>query len=409
MSTLTADRHPARRRQPGPAPAPHRRRRPRPLHLVGRPPHPHRQQKEEAGDAYGADARFLTAGKKLLDTRHEAFRQLTVLRTRIVNYWRGLTLPYVEPGVRLIRQADVEAFVHTMEGFQEELTAGRGRTQRRLRADQGRRPRAGWAGSTTPPTTRPRCGACSPSSGTSRRVEPPSYLMRICPEVYRQEQERVARRFEEAVRLAEQAFAGEFGKLVSHLTERLAGGEDGQRRVFRDSAVTNLGEFFERFRDLNVAQQPGPGPAGGAGPASWCEGSTPQDLRDDAGLRAARRRGDGAGAGAAGRPDRGPAAAADRPRPTRRATEAAMQLVIDPSGSVRVPLRRGHRPGGAGRRSPSARASHVEPDEAGAGGPTCRRSGPHAGAVRPAQRGPRRRASLAGAAPARPVPLSASA
>ena len=43
--------------------------------------------------------------------RHEAFHRLTSVRTRAVNYWRGLTLPYVEPGVRLIRQADVEAWM----------------------------------------------------------------------------------------------------------------------------------------------------------------------------------------------------------------------------------------------------------------------------------------------------------
>ena len=35
------------------------------------------RQKEEAGLAYDADARLITAGKKLLDTRHEAFRKLT--------------------------------------------------------------------------------------------------------------------------------------------------------------------------------------------------------------------------------------------------------------------------------------------------------------------------------------------
>src|ERR1700686_2714726 len=75
------------------------------------------QQKEEVGDTYGADARFLTAGKKIIDVRHEAFRRLTSIRTRIVNYWRGLTLPYVEAGMRLIKQFDIEAFVHTMEGF----------------------------------------------------------------------------------------------------------------------------------------------------------------------------------------------------------------------------------------------------------------------------------------------------
>src|SRR5947209_5353541 len=84
------------------------------------------QQKEEVGDTYGAEARFLTAGKKIVDVRHEAFRKLTSLRTRVVNYWRGLTLPYVEPGLRLIRQADIEAFVHCMEGFREELVQAEG-------------------------------------------------------------------------------------------------------------------------------------------------------------------------------------------------------------------------------------------------------------------------------------------
>ena len=63
------------------------------------------RQKEQFGAATAADARLLTAGKKLLDTRHPAFRRLTALKTRIGSYWRGLSLPYVEPGVRLIRRA----------------------------------------------------------------------------------------------------------------------------------------------------------------------------------------------------------------------------------------------------------------------------------------------------------------
>jgi hypothetical protein len=115
-------------------------------------------------------------------------------------------------------------------------------------------------------------------------VEPPSYLMRISPDVYQQEQERVARRFEEAVHLAEQAFVAEFSKLVAHLSERLTGSEDGERKVFRDSAVSNLTECFQRFATLNVrsnaqldelveqAQQ-------------LVRGLKPQELRDNAGLR----------------------------------------------------------------------------------------------------------------------------
>jgi hypothetical protein len=84
-------------------------------------------------------------------------------------------------------------------------------------------------------------------------VEPQSYLMQVAPEVYAEERQRVAARFEEAVRLAVQTFATEFSRLLAHLTERLSSAEDGQRKVFRDSAVSNFSEFFGRFRSLNVS------------------------------------------------------------------------------------------------------------------------------------------------------------
>jgi len=67
-----------------------------------------------------------------------------------------------------------------------------------------------------------------------------------------QESQRVQDRFGEAVRLAEQAFTTELAKLVSHLSERLSGQADGKVKIFRDSAVENLTEFFQRFRQLNV-------------------------------------------------------------------------------------------------------------------------------------------------------------
>ena len=62
----------------------------------------------------------------------------------------------------------------------------------------------------------------------------------------------MATRFDEAVRLAEEAFTAELSSLVSHLTERLTGEVDGKPKIFRDSATGNLLEFFDRFRSLNV-------------------------------------------------------------------------------------------------------------------------------------------------------------
>ena len=83
-------------------------------------------------------------------------------------------------------------------------------------------------------------------------IEPPNYLVSLHPDVNQREQTWVRERFESAVELAEQALATELQRLTAHLAERLAGLHDGQPNVFRDSAVENLREFFERFRRLNI-------------------------------------------------------------------------------------------------------------------------------------------------------------
>ena len=209
------------------------------------------QQKEEVGDVYGTEARLLSAGKKIIDVRHEAFRRLTAIRSGVVSYWRGLTLPYVEPGVRLIRQSEVESFVRHMEDFRNDLASAEGELDAvydQIKADAHRRLGRLYDAADYPASIQ----GLFKVEWDFPSVEPPNYLMRLNPELYQQEQERVTRRFEEAVQLAEQAFLAEFNKLVAHLTERLSGGEDGAKKVFRDTAITNLVEFFERFRSLNV-------------------------------------------------------------------------------------------------------------------------------------------------------------
>ena len=64
-------------------------------------------------------------------------------------------------------------------------------------------------------------------------VAPPT-ICELNPQLYEEECRRVQSRFDEAVRLAEEAFVAELAKLVSHLTERLSGQEDGKPKVFRD-------------------------------------------------------------------------------------------------------------------------------------------------------------------------------
>jgi hypothetical protein len=241
------------------------------------------QQKEEFGAVTAADARFLTAGKKLVDTRHEAFRRLTSVRTRITNYWRGISLPYVETGVRLIRQADIAPFVHTMGGFRDELHEGE--VQLNEVYDEVKADARGRLGRLFNPDDYPsEIRGLFSVEWDFPSVEPPNYLMRVAPEVFEEERRRVLSRFEEAVRLAEQAFATEFGRLLSHLTQRLTNDETGERRVFRNSAVTNLADFFSRFQQLNVRSNPELD-ALVEGARRLVQGVSPQQLRDNDSLR----------------------------------------------------------------------------------------------------------------------------
>jgi hypothetical protein len=209
------------------------------------------EQKRRAADPFGAEATFLSAGKKLLDTAHPAFREVTAVRGRAVADWKHVTLPYPEPGLRLIRQDALARFEHRLQGYQQALATA----VQALEAQYAELRDA----------ARQRLGALYNASDYPASlvglfvleyefpsVEPPDYLRRLHPELYAQECRRVQQRFEAAVQLAEAAFLAEFSQLVAHLCERLSGERDGSPKVFRNSAVTHLTAFFERFRSLQV-------------------------------------------------------------------------------------------------------------------------------------------------------------
>ena len=208
-------------------------------------------QKDQAADSFGAEGKFLSAGKKLLDTSHPAFKAVTAVRSQAVAYWKGISLPFPEPGIRLIPQGSIDEFNERMSAFRDELDEAV--LQLNEHYDELRhaaRERLGDLFDLSDyPTTLVGMFAIEHDFPS---VEPPPYLRQLSPELYQQECQRVQSRFDEAVQLAEQAFIEELARLVDHLTERLSGAADGKSKVFRDSAVTNMAEFFERFRGLNV-------------------------------------------------------------------------------------------------------------------------------------------------------------
>ena len=209
------------------------------------------EQRAQAAEGFGADGPYLSAAKKLLDTAHPAFQAVNSVRSQAVGHWKAMSLPYPEPGVRLIRQDEVERFDRQMQVFRRELAQAVHTLDAHFeQLKSAARERLGRL--FNPADYPPGLQGLFAVEWDYPSVDPPEYLLRLNPHLYQQERQRIVSRFDEAVRLAEEAFAAEFAKLVSHLTERLASGAGGERKVFRDTAVTNLREFFDRFRHLNV-------------------------------------------------------------------------------------------------------------------------------------------------------------
>ena len=208
-------------------------------------------QKTQAAQPFGAEGQYLAASKRLLDTKHPAFKAVSAVKGRLVSFWRDMTLPFPEAGIRLIRQDQIELFNDRISALRDELDKAVTKLNDHYAELRD--------------VARDRLGtlynaADYPASLTGMfrvewdfpSVEPPGYLMQLNPSLYEQQRRRMVARFEQAVQLAEDAFVGEFDKLVGHLVERLSGSDDGKPKIFRNSAVKNLHEFFDRFRTLNV-------------------------------------------------------------------------------------------------------------------------------------------------------------
>ena len=241
------------------------------------------EQKSQAAESFGADGNSISAGKKLIDTKHESYKALTSLKSQVTRYWKDNSLPYPEAGIRLCKQSQIDEFNSTLEDYREQLEAGvRVFDEEFAEIKEAAKQRLGSLFDLSD----------YPSSLEDEfkilwdfpAVDAPDYLRRLNPELFEEQARRVSQRFEQAVEMAEQAFIEELDQLVNHLAGRLSGDDNGQPRILRDSAVTNMSEFFARFRQLNISSNEQLDQLVGR-----CEelmnGVQPQSLRDNQSLR----------------------------------------------------------------------------------------------------------------------------
>ena len=215
-----------------------------------------KDQKIQAAETFDAESNFVSMGKKLLDTNHDSWKNLVAVRGKMEAAWQERSLPFPESGIRLMKRSNLDSFVEKMNGLHDQLKDAEREYDRHYDLTIRHEARTRLGRLYNPDDYPASMIGVFDVTWEFPNVEAPAYLMQLSPELYERETERVKSRFNEAVVLAEQAFADELSKMIEHLLERLSGQDDGKPKVFRDSAVTNLNEFFSRFRELNIGSSP---------------------------------------------------------------------------------------------------------------------------------------------------------
>ena len=152
------------------------------------------EQKTQAAESFGADGNSISAGKKLIDTKHEAYKALTSLKSQVTRYWKDNSLPYPESGIRLIRQDRIDEFNSTLEDYREQIEAGV-----RMLADhfdQIKNAARDRLGELFDPSDYPSSLVDEFSiEWDFPTVDPPEYLRRLNPDLYQEQARRVSQRF----------------------------------------------------------------------------------------------------------------------------------------------------------------------------------------------------------------------
>lgn len=205
----------------------------------------------EVAEEFSAERDTISATKLLIDTKDPRYKAVTSCLGRARAYWVTMTVPYPDEGIRLLRTDRIDEFEGGITYIINELK------QAVFELDQ--------AFHEIKERERVRLGELYNSDDYPKSiagmfkisyeypsVEPSVHLGDLHPELYAREQERIMARFDEAVKLAEEAFTQELTKAIDHLIDCLAGDVDGKRKNFKASSVNKFQTFAERFKSLNI-------------------------------------------------------------------------------------------------------------------------------------------------------------
>lgn len=198
------------------------------------------EQRLQAAQLFGAELKFLSASKRLFDTKNPTIKNVTACLSRAKSYWRGMTVPYPDAGVRLLYQPRVGAFIQTMSEIKQALSAALDQLCEQF--DEIKQHARGQLGELYHSDD-----YASPSHSYDIRWEfptlgVPEYIRQLNPQLYEAQMARLEEKLHEAVQRNEEELVDQLNGVVGKLIKKL---EEG--KIVSKLAINEFDEFFQRF------------------------------------------------------------------------------------------------------------------------------------------------------------------
>src|SRR5581483_1509362 len=208
-----------------------------------------KDQRKTAANAFGAQSKRMTGGKKLANSDNQYIAAVSKILSRLRQEWQERTDEWIEDGVRLLKTSALPLWTDFVNSIRAELTTAVEDLQAHLsdvKAEARQELGDLYNDADYPVSIVEKYGFTVDYPS----LEPPEWLQGVNPDLYREQAERVRQRFDEAASLGEQGFVETFHELVSHLSERLEPGEEGERKVFKQASLENVNAVVQRFKNL---------------------------------------------------------------------------------------------------------------------------------------------------------------
>lgn len=210
-------------------------------------------QVAQSAETFGAAPEFISARKKLFDTKHESYKRVTAIVSSAFLYWRSVTVPFPDRGIRLLRRDRVETFERQMNEFVDDLMEAVDELNKVYQSEILPNARVQLGDLYDPSDYPQNLNGCWSIDWEFPSVEPPDYLRELNPRLWEQERQRATDRFNEAVRLTEVAMAEELAKAIEAIVERLTPQEvnaytyAGDSKLIVDNRTQNLTDELTRL------------------------------------------------------------------------------------------------------------------------------------------------------------------